>query len=132
MATFVYPDVGRKNPDILLPLEALIRQLPLVNPIFWAFRNVEFSAGNPFGISTPQFEKLSRDLSIGFVVGDQDFRTFLEAGLQMLDGIIDVYVISQKDRLLEIECHDSTEWRLKTESPELMQAFTSRGFVRRD
>jgi len=40
---------------------------------FISFRDVKFNAGQILGLPVPDFERLSRDLTAGFIVSKEDF-----------------------------------------------------------
>ncbi|MBL9169299.1 MAG: hypothetical protein JNN07_16280 [Verrucomicrobiales bacterium] len=83
MNTFIVTD---KQGQILLPLPALVQRLVFLPVALWVFREVTIRHPQPFGLCVAEFERLTRELALGFVVSDLDFRNFLKADFQLLDG----------------------------------------------
>ena len=126
MTTYLVRDIVD---GILLPLPRLIERLPSIQARFWTFKEVDFVYGDTFGISLPNFERLTRDLQGGFIVSDSDFKNFLRTDFQLRDGLIEAIGLDGST-LLTIECIDVAEWEISTESPEIAARMEERGFRR--
>ena len=102
------------------PLSTVIEQLGLKNVLFWSLRQITFMCDSlPFDISALDIEKMSRQMKRGFIMADEDFRAFLEAGIQIIDGLVDGYADDCQNPLFQIECVDSTLWLISTSSTKL-------------
>jgi hypothetical protein len=112
----------------LVPLDALVTRLPQIAPVFWAFKRTEFAHGDLFGLTLSEFERLTWDLSEGFVVGDQDFRRLMSADFQMIAGVIEA--IGSPGVLIRIECVDAGQWEISTSDSEISTQLQQRGFSR--
>ena len=78
-----------------------------------------------------EFERLTRVLSLGFIVGDHDFQKFLEVEFQMIDGYIDAFGgSSPANAVYTLECVDTSQWEITTTSDSLAAELEKRGFTR--
>jgi hypothetical protein len=127
MTTFV---VRAYINQALVPLQAIIERLPKLDVMFWSFKQTDFASGRPFGVVISEFERLTRELSGGFIVANADFREFLRTDFQLVDG--DVEAIGPAGLLLRIRCEDSTQWELSTDDPKIVSAMEQAGFRRGD
>lgn len=123
--------VSEKQGQILLPLPALLQRLDFLPIALWAFREVTIRYPLPFGLSVAEFERLTRELAYGFVVSDGDFRKFLNADFQFIDGWIEGYTTQSLQILsFKLECIDTSIWEITTTSDEIAKELERRGFKR--
>jgi hypothetical protein len=121
--------IREKQREILISLPLLVQRLSFLPVAFWAFREITVCYPQPFGLSVVEFERLSRELTLGFVVSNQDFQNFLKAEFQIIDGCIDAYVFQPlPDPLFNLECVDSSQWEISTSSPIIAEQLKIRGF----
>ncbi len=100
---------------VLISLQELLTKLDTESVKFWSFRDITLTYPSPFGISVLDFESLSRNLSIGFLVSAEDFRVFLKSDFQIIDGCINGYTERiDIEPIITIECVDSTQWEIST------------------
>lgn len=112
----------------LVPLDAVVARLPAITPLFWAFKRTQFAHGDLFGLTLSEFERLTWELSEGFVVGDQDFKRLMSSDFQMIDGVIEA--ISSRGVVIRIECVDAGQWEISTSAADLSMQLEKRGFTR--
>lgn len=112
----------------LLPLTALIDRLPLIKASSWAFKHTKFHYGSPFGLTIPEFERITWENEQGFVVADADFRLFLRTDFQLIDG--EVEALDAGGILLTIDCLDASQWEISVQSAQLAAELENRGFKR--
>lgn len=131
MTIFEAREKGRSGALISLP--ELLARMPRFPVALWAFRQVdEIRYPLPFGMEVAAFERLTKTLSKGFMVGAPDFELFLKADFQIIDGSIDAYSASESDLpMFSLECIDSSCWEIAVHSPEIAQQFEQAGFARR-
>lgn len=128
MNTFV---VTEKQGQVLLPLPVLLQRLSSLAVVLWAFRGITLQYPQPFGLSVAVFERLTRELALGFVVNDQDLQKFIKADFQIIDGYIDGYTDpSLQAPSFTIECIDSSQWEITTTSESLARELERSGFKR--
>lgn len=115
---------------ILISLKLLIRRMSLGPLWAWSFRDISLVYQSPFGLAVQEFERLSRDLELGFLVSDEDFRKFLMADFQILNGFIDAYDAEAINAfpLFTIECIDTAQWEISTLSPAVTEKLQLNGF----
>jgi len=114
---------------VLVSLACLLHKPFFLEASYVAFKVMRFNAGCILGIPVPDFERLSRDLSGGFIVSKQDLDKVLVSDVQLIDGIIE-FVGASGAVLLTIECVDATQWELSTEFPEIEAQLERSGFRR--
>lgn len=114
---------------VLLPLPQLVARLGLVGVVSWKFHDVKFHYGRPFGLAVEEFERISRQTNDGYQVSANDFRDFLNADVQVIDGEIEA--IGEGDKcVLVLDCVDGSQWELATDSEQLACELERRGFRR--
>ena len=123
--------VTEKQGQLLLSLSALLQRLTSLDIVLWAFRDITIRYPQPFGLSVSEFERLSRELALGFAINDKDMQRFIKADVQIIDGCMDGYTDSSfRAPSLTIECIDSTQWEITTTSEALGKELERRGFKR--
>lgn len=117
--------------EVLISLQDIIARLPVSEVCCWCFREVELTAGEPYGMALSEFERLSSCLMHGFCVAHSDFLAFLAADFQVVNGSVDAYTGSALGSpLFCVECVDSSQWEITTASDELAQELEKTGLVR--
>lgn len=131
MSTFI---VNEKVSGTLLPLADLIERMPFDDITSWRFRDIYLHGyGRPFGLTFDEFEGASRQLPGGFEVTDDEFRAFLEADFQIIDGIIEAWANGPPPRCVVcFDCEDSSQWEITTDRPELSRNFEAPVLSRHD
>jgi hypothetical protein len=129
MATFV---VRELEGDVLLSLSSLRGRLPLPRELDWVFHNVQLnpvgSRIQPFGLNIPEFERLTHAPE-GYRATQWEFDEFLGLDIQFIDGRIACYSSEEPHRpLLTLECVDSSQWEISTQSREMSRKLVEVGF----
>ena len=128
MNTFI---VTEKQGKVLLPFPALIKRLASPTTVLWAFREITIRYPKPFGLSVDVFERLTRELALGFVISDKDLQKFIKAEFQIIDGCIDGYASSSLEApSVTVKCIDSSQWEITTTSEVLAKELERSGFKR--
>jgi hypothetical protein len=128
MNTFV---VSEKKGEVLLPLQVLLQRIVFLPVTLWAFREMTIRYPQPFGLTVQVFERLTRELALGFTVGNDDLQKFLKADFQIIDGCIDAYVEqSLSSPSFTLECVDTSQWEIRTASDTIAKELERRGFKR--
>ena len=123
--------LGIPGSNLLLPISDLASRLSFIKIDLWAFRNIEIVYPLPFGLEVQVFERLSRELKLGFIVSDADFKLFLKKDYQIIDGIVEGYSGSiTQGPYISIECFDTSEYDISTPSDDLASELENRGFQR--
>jgi hypothetical protein len=125
MDTYIVRDLVN---GALVPLQAVVARLPKIGPLFWAFKQTEFTHGHIFGLTLSEFERLTWELAEGFIVGEQDFKRLMTSDFQMIDGVLEA--IGSAGVLIRIECVDAGQWEISTSDTELSRQLQERGFTR--
>lgn len=126
MKTFV---IREKQGQILLPLPQLVHRLDFLPIAAWAFREITIRYPQPFNLRVQEFERLTRELTLGFIVSNHDFRKFLKADFQIIDGCLDAYSNQfLHEPLIRIECVDTTQWEITTVSASIEEELKRNGF----
>jgi hypothetical protein len=117
---------------VLLPLQKLVERLSFVEVLFWCLREITMACSSSFfGIAIPDVEKLSRHLSRGIGLANTDFEAFLHTDFQVIDGYVEGYAGTSREPLLRIECVDSAQWEVSTDSDGIASELARRGFSRK-
>ncbi len=83
-----------------------------------------------FGHSIPEFIDLSRSKPEGIRISDEDFRQFLNTAPQMLEGTIEAFSSNDpRHSLFCLECCDSSQWSIHTDSEQFARQLEGSGFV---
>jgi hypothetical protein len=76
----------------------------------------------------PEFERLTR-VPEGYRTTQREFDAFLGLDIQFIDGTIACYSSEEPHRLsLTLECVDSSDWEISTESTEMTSKLVEAGF----
>jgi hypothetical protein len=115
----------------LVPLRLVIERLKGITIRFWFLREITFSCTDPFfGTPVSTVESMSRRLSGGLGMTDQDFRALLRTDFQLIDGYIDAYGDdAHMQPVLLIECIDSAQWEIRTSVTAIDTRLRDRGLV---
>jgi hypothetical protein len=115
---------------VLIPLIQVVNRLPAINYQFVVFKDMRFTSGLLLGLPVPDFERLSRDFTGGFVIAKQDFERVLTADVQVRDGIVE-FVGMCGLTLLRIECVDASQWDISTEQADVLIQLEKSGLSRK-
>lgn len=113
---------------VLISLPKLLSKLCIADIELWGFRYLTYRGKLPFGSSVDEFERLSRKLEKGFLLGGRDFQSILQSDFQIIDGFIDAYTNDNvRHAKFTIECSDSDQWEICTNSADVVAQLRASG-----